>query len=81
MEGFVLELNKRDTARPAKAGSTAPVPERHSPPIDRSGQLDRTHRPGEQDEGVGTFRGLVYGVPIAIGLWVAIVGAAAYLIV
>ena len=81
MEGFVLELNKRETAQPAQPGTAAPVPDRLATSLASSAPLDRSQDQEEKlDEGIGTFRGLAIGIPIAVGMWLAVIGAVAFVI-
>ena len=74
MKGFVQELDcveevdlapARDTASDAKAPQRA-----------RQGRTGPLHT----DETIRTFRGMAFGVPLALGLWAAIIGVSAYLI-
>ncbi len=81
MEGFVLELNKRETAHAAQPATAAPVSERHAASRPTSTPLDRSQdQQASREEGIGTFRGLAIGIPIAIGMWLAIIGTVAYVI-
>ncbi|QNE06437.1 hypothetical protein [Croceicoccus marinus] len=79
MEGFVLDLNKRetvdivDTAEPDVAVS---APDIIAPPARPAAEAADEHLP----DGIGTFRGLAIGLPIAAGLWAAIIGGVAYVI-
>ena len=76
MEGFVLELNKRETAQGAEPDPAAILPDGHGPSLQHSGLLDRSlDQDVERPDAIGTFRGLAFGIPIAVGLWLAIIGA------
>ena len=79
MEGFVRELDSVDAVDLDPAHGSA---HHGAAPHGRATQKARVGRsgPAHDDQTIKTFRGLAYGLPIAVGLWVAIIGVSAYLI-
>ena len=74
MEGFVRELETVDEVDLDPGHDTA-----HHGSVTQKARVGRSS-PAPADQTIKTFRGLAYGLPIAVGLWVAIIGVSAYLI-
>ena len=75
MEGFVKDIESADEADLAPFGDTAP--EIGAPDTMARRGLTGPH---DDDQTIKTFRGMAFGVPVALGLWAAIIGVSAYLI-
>lgn len=79
MEGFVKDIESADEADLAPFGDTAPeitTPDTMAPDKARRGLTG----PHDDDQTIKTFRGIAFGVPVALGLWAALIGVSAYLI-
>lgn len=92
MEGFVHELDFVEEVEPATAvpvtlapvspapispGPVSPAPVLSAPAADMAAVQTC---PAAYDDTIRTYRGLVFGLPVAVGLWAAIIGVSAYLI-
>ena len=76
MEGFVLELNKRATPVAAQPDPSAPALDVLKLPPAPAAEANEN----AAHDGIGTFRGLAFGLPIAAALWIAIIGIVTYVI-
>ncbi len=77
MEGFVHELDFVEEVEPATAVPVALAPVSPAPAADMAAVQTC---PTAHDDTIRTYRGLVFGLPVAVGLWAAIIGVSAYLI-
>ncbi|WP_230281518.1 hypothetical protein [Croceicoccus sp. Ery15] len=69
MEGFVHE---QDFGKEVEAAA--------SDPLVPSAISHVQSCPTAHDDTIRTYRGLLFGLPVAVGLWAAIIGVSAYLI-
>ncbi|WP_230293199.1 hypothetical protein [Croceicoccus sp. Ery5] len=87
MEGFVHELDGVEEVELAMADLVALTPVLPGPvfpgPVSPAPAADVAAAPtcpAAHDDAIRIFRGLVFGLPVAVGLWAAIFGVSAYLI-